>query len=249
MGQRPLLSSKSRKVWSGVPARRVVAPDIQAGGNEQAVQLVEAMPHRRRDAFAASRDNGVPPLGEGAGDDRRLHAPHNRLHHYKRHPRQLQDFQHVPLVGPDEGAERDVLQQMGRQPHGCPLVAHRGQAAQEPLGVRQLPPAGVRRRGRRAAQHLMAEANEGAEVDGWNLDQTASGIMVHKLRLLESRRHRKSGPGRGQAEERAGRRPRAVAIAALGKPDRGLAASPAGSKWTTGRGPACCPGPSRRRCP
>ena len=43
------------------------------------------------------------------------------------------------------------------------------EAARQPgtAGVGQFPPAGVRRRSRRAAQHLMAEANEGAEVDGW----------------------------------------------------------------------------------
>ena len=83
----------------------------------------------------------------------------------------LEDFQHVPLVGPNEGAERNMLEQMGRQSHRCPLVAHRRQAAQEPLGVRQLPPAGVRGRSRRAAQHLMAQADEGAEVDARDLDQ------------------------------------------------------------------------------
>ena len=61
--------------------------------------------------LAATRDDGILPLVKGAGDDRRLHAPHNRFHRYKRHSRaKLEDFQHVPLVGPDEGAERDVFQ-------------------------------------------------------------------------------------------------------------------------------------------
>ena len=61
----------------------------------------------RRHALAASRSNGIPPLGEGACDDSRLHAPHNCFHHDEGHGRaKLEDFQHVPLVGPDEGAER-----------------------------------------------------------------------------------------------------------------------------------------------
>ena len=86
-----------------------VAPDIQAGGNEQAVQLVEAVPDGRFDTFAATGHHGIPPLGEGAGYDRRLDAPHNRLDHYKRTScAALEDVEHVALVGPDQRAERNV---------------------------------------------------------------------------------------------------------------------------------------------
>ena len=181
----PFVFQEQESLVRGV-ARRVVAPHVQAGGCEQAVQLVEAMSHGRRDAFAAPRDNGVPPLGEGAGDDGGLDPRTIVSTTTNGIPANCRISSMSRSSAPTKALNETCLSRCGDSPTGAALP-HRRQAAQEPLGIRQPPAAGVRGRGRRAAQHLMAEANEGAEVDARDLDQYR--VWIHgsvEIRLLES---------------------------------------------------------------